>query len=140
MFRECHASNINYRCAAICFKTTRCPSWHTYLNCLLNYHKKLFISICQSLIWKASEHLLKNTLRIEEWVGITLTDLTPPYVCACSKSGPGFLMSYVMFLFVFNDLRWDVFVLFGDVAGIVDHHCLNFFLVHTYMNLHILVS
>jgi hypothetical protein len=32
-----------------------------------------------------------------------------------------------MFLFVFNDLRWDVLVLFGDVAGIVDHHCLIFF-------------
>jgi hypothetical protein len=29
-------------------------------------------------------------------------------------------------LFLFNDLRYKVFVCFVDINGTVDHHCLNF--------------
>jgi hypothetical protein len=36
-------------------------------------------------------------------VGITLTGLTPPYLCACSKPGPGFPTSYIWVFFCF---RW----------------------------------
>jgi hypothetical protein len=34
-----------------------------------------------------------------------LTDLTPPYCCACPKLGPEFPTSYVMTFSMFNDLR-----------------------------------
>ena len=40
-----------------------------------------------------------------------LTDLTPAHVCACQKTGPGFLTPSVVVIVVFNDLRLDV--LFG---------------------------
>jgi hypothetical protein len=30
-------------------------------------------------------------------------------------------------LLVFNDLRSDVVVCFVDIGGIVDHHCITFF-------------
>jgi hypothetical protein len=36
-------------------------------------------------------------------VGITLTGLTPPYLCACPKPGPGFPTSYIWVFFCF---RW----------------------------------
>jgi hypothetical protein len=35
-----------------------------------------------------------------------LTGLTPPYLCACPKAGPGFPSSYVVvFFFVFRALK-----------------------------------
>ena len=37
--------------------------------------------------------------------GISLTSLTLPHFCACPKPGPGFLMSYVVVFFMFNELR-----------------------------------
>jgi hypothetical protein len=42
---------------------------------------------------------------IKRGVGIPLTGLTPPYVCACPKPGPGFPASYVVVFFMFSDLR-----------------------------------
>jgi hypothetical protein len=44
--------------------------------------------------------------------------LTPPYFCAFPGSGPGFLTSYVFVVFVFNNLRSEVVVLFVDIGGI----------------------
>jgi hypothetical protein len=42
----------------------------------------------------------------------TVSGLTSPFVCACTKLGPGFLASYVMVLFfMFNELRYKVIVL-----------------------------
>lgn len=38
---------------------------------------------------------------------------------------------YVMIFPVFNELGWDVFVGFVDCSGTVNHHCLNFLLIHT---------
>jgi hypothetical protein len=38
-------------------------------------------------------------------VRMPLTDLTPPYCCACPKLGPEFPTSYVMTFSMFNDLR-----------------------------------
>lgn len=40
-----------------------------------------------------------------------------------TKQGPGFLTSYVVVLFVFNVLRWDV------IVEIVDDHCLKFLFI-----------
>jgi len=34
--------------------------------------------------------------------------------------------SYVVILYVFSELRWDVIACFIDIGGIDDHHCLNF--------------
>jgi hypothetical protein len=39
-----------------------------------------------------------------------------------------FQTSYVVVLFMFNDLRWEVIVRFVDIDGIVDNHN-NFLLI-----------
>ena len=57
---------------------------------------------------------------------ITLTGLTPPQICACSKAGFGFPMSYVVVLFMSHDLMWEVIVRFVDIGRIADHNGLNF--------------
>ena len=54
------------------------------------------------------------------------------YFCACPKPGTGVPMSYVMVLFMFNGLRWDVIVCFVNNAGIVDHHRLIFLLITSF--------
>ena len=65
----------------------------------------------------------------ERRVVIPLTSLSPPHVCACSKSKPGFSTSYVVVFSMFNYLRLKVVVRFVDIRGIVDHHCLNFLFI-----------
>ena len=43
---------------------------------------------------------------IKSWrIEIPLTGFIPPHLCACPKPGPGFPASYVVLIFVFNDLR-----------------------------------
>ena len=70
-------------------------------------------------------------------VAFTLNSLILPCFCACPKPRPGFPMSYVMvFLFVFNGLRWETIVHFVNIGGIVDCHCLNF--LFTILNCHLL--
>jgi hypothetical protein len=44
------------------------------------------------------------------------------HFCACAKSGPGFLTSYVMVFLVFNELWLEVIGRLFDSGGIVDHH------------------
>ena len=70
------------------------------------------------------------------------------HFCAFHQPGPGFTMPYVVVTFVpftslYLDLQchmlwsflysmgWDArqFVLFIDIGGIVNHHCLNFLLI-----------
>ena len=63
---------------------------------------------------------------------ISYIHLTPPHFCSCPKAGPGFQMSYVVVFFMFNDLRWEVFVCFVNIGGIVDHHCSNFLIIIIY--------
>ena len=54
------------------------------------------------------------------------------HICVFPKLGPGFLMSYVVVLFVLNGLRRAVVVCFNDIGEIVDYHCLNFlFMIQT---------
>ena len=43
-----------------------------------------------------------------------------PHFCVCPKPWLGFPMMYVIFFFVFNDLRWEVVV---DIGGIIEDHC-----------------
>jgi len=38
-------------------------------------------------------------------VGIPLTGLTPPHICACPTPGPGFPLACVVVFYMFNDLR-----------------------------------
>ena len=42
---------------------------------------------------------------IKKGVGFSLTSEIPPYFRACPKTGPEFQTSYVVGLFMFNDLR-----------------------------------
>ena len=52
--------------------------------------------------------------------------LTQPHICACLKSAPGFLTSYVMVYFVLSELSCEVIAGFVNIGGIIDYHCLNF--------------
>jgi hypothetical protein len=49
--------------------------------------------------------------------GIPFSSLTLPHLSTCPKAGSGFLTSYVMVFFMFNDLRWEVLVYFVDISG-----------------------
>jgi hypothetical protein len=44
----------------------------------------------------------------------TLTGLMPPYFCACLTPRPGFPTSYVVIIFMLNDLSWEVIFCFVD--------------------------
>ena len=41
-----------------------------------------------------------------------------PHICACPKPGTGFPMSYVIVVFVFSELGWEVIAHFVDIGGI----------------------
>ena len=60
-------------------------------------------------------------------VGNVLTCLTPPHLCTCAKSGPGFPTSYVV-VFLCSvcslKMRGDCYV---NIDGIDDHIRLSFF-------------
>ena len=54
--------------------------------------------------------------------------LTLPHFLACPKPALGFSTSYIVVIFVFNNLRWVMTVGFVDIGGIVDHQSLfNFY-------------
>ena len=51
---------------------------------------------------------------------IILINWTPPHLCACPKTGNGFPTQYVVvFVFVFNGLRWEGVVYFVDISGLL---------------------
>jgi hypothetical protein len=52
----------------------------------------------------------------------------PATLLCLSNAGPGFPAAYVLVFFMFNNLRLEVVVHFVNIGGIVDDHCLNFFL------------
>ena len=60
-----------------------------------------------------------------------LFGLTPPHLSACPKPKPDFPTLHGVIFFMFSDLRLEVIVCFGDIGGIVDHHCLNLFFMVT---------
>ena len=97
--------------------------WYMYYVVFLNSSQ--FVQVCCCLFiyvlpWRSNYQ--------ERGVWIPLTGLTLPHICACPMPGPGFLMSYVVILLMFSELRWEVIVHFVDIGGIIDHHsCLNFF-------------
>jgi hypothetical protein len=48
-------------------------------------------------------------------------------MCACPNLPRyGFPTSYVVALFMSNNLKWEMKVRFVDIGGIFDHHCFNF--------------
>jgi hypothetical protein len=62
---------------------------------------------------------------------IPLTGLTPPYFCACPKSGPELPMSICRALFCVQwvQLRRQVIVRFPFIGGIDEHHCWDFIFI-----------
>jgi hypothetical protein len=52
---------------------------------------------------------------------------TKRHVCACSKAEPRFSTSYVLVIFMFNDLSRVVIVHFVDIDEIIYLSVLNFF-------------
>ena len=76
----------------------------------------------RTILWLSLEWSLNTGLT-------TLTDLTQPHFCVCSKPGPGFPMAYIwhgLFFVLFSEIRWEVIVRFVDIGRIVSHHCLSF--------------
>ena len=55
-----------------------------------------------------------------------IIQLNPATFLCLSEARTGFPLSYVVVLFVFNDLVWEVIVCFVDIGGIVYHHWVNF--------------
>jgi hypothetical protein len=85
---------------------------------LFSFFHHLFICIS---CWRSSYQ--------EERVGIPLTDLIPPYFCACPNPGLGFPMSYVVVSLFY--VQWVK--VRGDIGGIIYHHCLSFlFLIRSF--------
>ena len=70
-----------------------------------------------------------------EWVvGIPLTGLTLPHLCACPKTQAkdhDFQrhMSWSFLCVQRVELRWEVIVHFVDIDKIDDHHCLSFLFI-----------
>jgi hypothetical protein len=62
-------------------------------------------------------------------VGIPLTGLTRPHFCACPKPEHGFPTSYVGTVVVYFVFSEFIYVIFVDIDGIDDHHCLNFLFI-----------
>ena len=73
-------------------------------------------------------HCNRGSSYQEERVGIPLTSLTLPHVCACPKQGLRFPLLYVVVFFVFIELR-EVMVCFVDIGEFVDHNSLNFLFI-----------
>ena len=62
-------------------------------------------------------------------IGVTSTGLTPPHICTCPNSGPGFSTWYVVVFFCcvqWVQLWWTRNARFVDIDGIDHHLCLNF--------------
>ena len=68
-----------------------------------------------------------NIFKIWNWsyfdICIPLTCIFPPYIFACSKTEQEFPVSYVVYFYMFNKLRWEVIVRFVNIGEIVDLHC-----------------
>ena len=60
---------------------------------------KICICLCLYCYWRSNYQ--------EWWVGIPLTCLTPPHLCARHKPGPVFPPAYVVY-FVFNDSKGEL--------------------------------
>ena len=54
----------------------------------------------------------------------SLTDLSPPDVCAWAKGESEFPSACFMVFGMVNDFRWGVVVRFVDIGGFVNHKCL----------------
>jgi hypothetical protein len=63
---------------------------------------QVFLSLVSICIVEGDPVIKRNQ---EGRVRIPLTCLTPPHVCACPKSEPGFTSSYVVVFFVFSEER-----------------------------------
>ena len=62
-------------------------------------------------------------------VVIPLTGLTPPQFLCLSQARTWISNVICHGLFMFSELRQEVFVRFVDIGGIGDHHCLNFLII-----------
>ena len=90
----------------------------------------IFVIVCGHFEWQricaGFDSLFIYVLSLcyyqERRVGVPLTCVILPRLCACPKSGSRFPTSYVVVLFMFNDLRREVVVRLVDTGGIVDHH------------------
>jgi len=52
------------------------------------------------------------------------TGLTPPHVCVCIKTGPGFQTSFVVVFFIFNGV-----FRFISIGGTIDYHLNYIFII-----------
>ena len=52
-------------------------------------------------------------------LGSRYLGLATPHICACPKPGLGFLKSYYVVFFLFNELRREVIVRFVDIPSLI---------------------
>jgi hypothetical protein len=96
-------------CVHLCLCSTR-----RYLKWIKKNMTEFQIQCIFKLGWAYIKRLNGISIHKEVRVGIPLNGLTQPLFCSCFKPGSGFSTSYVMVLFVFNDLRWDFIVRFVE--------------------------
>ena len=87
----------------------------------------IYMWLLEIPVYKEGSIEIPLTVYKEGSIEIPLTGLTLPRFYAGPKPGPGFPTSYVVvfFVYMFNELRWEVIVWFVDISEIVNHHCLN---------------
>ena len=88
------------------------------------------------IIWLYVYCLWRSSYQ-EERVGIPLTGLSPPHICACHKPGPGIPMSYVKYFVVFSEFSQDegwFFVLLILVELMTITVKISFHNLHNYIN------
>jgi len=73
--------------------------------------------------------ILQNVYPINQFYPATFLCLSLARVCIFQ------LPSVVVFFLAFCGFRWEVVAGFVDIGGIVDHHCLNFFLLFLMENI-----
>ena len=63
-----------------------------------------------------------NAIIKNRMIEIPLTGLKPPCVNVCPHTEPGPHTLYIVFIFIFSDMRWEVIVSFVDIGGIIDYY------------------
>jgi hypothetical protein len=67
-----------------------------------------------------------KTRRLQVHQGTGYCRFNPVTFCACPKPVPGCTSAFVVVVFVFNTLKWELVICFVDIDRIVHDHCLTF--------------
>ena len=97
--------------------------WPCYCTCTVHIYVVIDANLCRFILSFVCMYCRWKISYQKRSVGIPLTDLTLPHLCACPNPGTGFPSSYVVVFWCSVSLfQMKVIVCF---VGIVYHHCLE---------------